>query len=185
MLVRYWQWTSAPSSPASTGLPFGPLRYRTWTDGSSVPAPSAVTGLCFGPLRFRAWTTGTGEQSSSSGGWESSVDYWFRKPRFKPAKPLEIEERAESEDRTAALLAQVEEAQERIARLESVRIPDPLPPLFYHDDSEERAARAAYEQMLRRQLAEVTQALAQIDALLEARRQDDELLILAALAAVH
>ena len=55
MLTRYWQWTSAASTPATSSLPFGPLRWRAWT---SQAASAAASALPFGPLRFRAWTSG-------------------------------------------------------------------------------------------------------------------------------
>lgn len=53
MLIRYWQWTSPPS-PAVTGVPFGPLRYRAWTTGGAVIVPPIVVEGPFGtPSVFR------------------------------------------------------------------------------------------------------------------------------------
>ena len=65
MLTRYWQWTSGAATPATSSLPFGPLRWRAWT---SQAADAAVAGLPFGPLRFRAWTSGAAEPPPPDGG---------------------------------------------------------------------------------------------------------------------
>lgn len=60
MVNRFWRWTSAPApgTPATTGIPFGPLRWRAWTSAPAVsPATPAITGIPFGALRWRAWTS--------------------------------------------------------------------------------------------------------------------------------
>lgn len=44
--LRYRQWTSATAGGAVTSLPFGPLRYRAWTNGvePEPPQPEPTPG---------------------------------------------------------------------------------------------------------------------------------------------
>jgi len=58
MLNRYWRWTNDPAElPAVTSLPFGPLRYRAWTNGSldipPVPPTLPLSGGGARPFVFR------------------------------------------------------------------------------------------------------------------------------------
>jgi hypothetical protein len=52
MLIRYWLWTSS-SAPATSGLPFGPLRYRAWTSGTAIIVPAPVDHGGNGPPMLR------------------------------------------------------------------------------------------------------------------------------------
>jgi len=91
MLGRFWTWTDSAVTPAVTGVPVGPLRFRAWTDQTG--AISAVTGVPFGPLRFRAWTSGAGVVPPiitpiSGGGFRIRYDDSNRARRLRDEKDI-------------------------------------------------------------------------------------------------
>lgn len=184
MLIRYWTWTSGSSSPATSSLPFGPLRYRAWTSQDTTPVTPAVTGVAFGPLRYRAWTTQATTGAQPSGGWPEP--WWWQPYKHKPeavpeTEPVEVQAQAATLD-VSRLTA---EADARIRALESLNLRYERPVYTAVPDD------YGWEQVLaerQRQAQGLLAALEAIDQMLQqaivAQREDEDLLLMIAALAV-
>lgn len=180
MLIRYWTWTSTPSSPATSSLPFGPLRFRAWSNPSGTPVTPAVTGLAFGPLRYRAWTSGTEVRTSGGGGGWRWIPYSPRKrARDEEDETAAPEVRAQAAERaTAALVA---EADARIRYLE--RLARSVPALSQVEIPDDYGWQQVLAERQRQQQALLAQ-IAEMDRLIAGAIQEDELLLMLAALAV-